>query len=327
MKVVFMGSDAIALPLLEALIRDFAQECQFVGVYTQPDRPTGRGQKIEPNQIKGWALSHGIPVCQPEKFNEEARLSLAQLNPDMVLIMAYGHILKDPVIQTPTLGTFNLHTSLLPKYRGASPIQTAVAESEKETGVSLMKIVRELDAGPVADQERVMIDVLDTALDVERKLAFACIPLVTRNLSKIARKEIEFKEQDKSKISFCRRLTKEDQNIDFNFSASVLASRINGLNPWPSASFILNAQAIKIGQADSLNSPIHTDKLPGTVLGSDDCGLLIQCKEGILRLRKLQRPGGRMLSATEFLRGYPVETGVVLESKSMRALVSDSFFT
>jgi methionyl-tRNA formyltransferase len=322
-----MGSDAIALPLLEALNRDFAQECQFVGVYTQPDRPTGRGQKIEPNQIKRWATKHEIPIYQPEKFNEEARISLAQLNPDMVLVMAYGHILKDTVIQIPKLGTFNLHTSLLPKYRGASPIQTAIAEGERESGVSLMKIVRELDAGPVADQEKVVIEVLDTALDLEHKLALASVPLVTRNLSKIARKEIAFTEQDKSKISFCRRLRKEDQTVDFNFSASSLASRINGLNPWPSASFYFDSCTIKIGLADYLDSPKQVSTVPGTILGSDDCGLLIQCNEGTLRLRKLQRPGGRMLSATEFLRGYPVETGVVLESKPMRALVSDSFFT
>jgi|APCry1669189241_1035207.scaffolds.fasta_scaffold00122_3 methionyl-tRNA formyltransferase len=326
MRIVFMGSDPIALPMLESLLHDFKSACTFVGVFTQPDRPSGRGQKTEPNAIKVWAIKNKLPVFQPEKFTDDDRLILISLKPDMTLVMAYGHILRDPVIAVPALGTFNLHTSLLPLLRGASPIQTAVALGEKITGVSLMRIVRELDAGPVADQEKVEIAELDTATDVELKLSKACVPLVTRNLEKILNKSLHFKDQDKEVVTFCRRLTKEDQNLDFNYPSSLLAARINGLNPWPSASIEIHGQKIKVGLADSLESENLSQYGVGTITGSDALGLLIQCKTGLLRLRQLQRPGGRMLSAKDFLRGFPIETGTLLSSSTMKDLVSKTAF-
>src|SRR5207302_4888394 len=144
------------------------------------DRATGRGQKVQPNGIKEWALARNLPVLQPEKLTPEVRHELAGFNADVALVMAYGHILKDDFIATPRLGTLNLHTSLLPKYRGASPIQTAIASGDRETGVTLMRIVRQLDAGPVADCERVAVAPLDTAADIEAKLSTACVPLLAR---------------------------------------------------------------------------------------------------------------------------------------------------
>ena len=304
MRIVFMGSDPIALPMLESLLHDFKSACTFVGVFTQPDRPSGRGQKTEPNAIKVWAIKNKLPVIQPEKFTDDDRLILISLKPDMTLVMAYGHILRDPVIAVPALGTFNLHTSLLPLLRGASPIQTAVALGEKITGVSLMRIVR----------------------DLELKLSKACVPLVTRNLEKILNKSLHFKDQDKEVVTFCRRLTKEDQNLDFNYPSSLLAARINGLNPWPSASIEIHGQKIKVGLADSLESENLSQYGVGTITGSDALGLLIQCKTGLLRLRQLQRPGGRMLSAKDFLRGFPIETGTLLSSSTMKDLVSKTAF-
>jgi folate-dependent phosphoribosylglycinamide formyltransferase PurN len=166
LRLVFLGSDAIARPLLDWLVSDVGRaQVEVVGVFTQPDRPVGRGQKITANEIKTWAIGRGLPVFQPEKITDEVRAQLAALTPDLSLVMAYGHILRDAFIATPRLGTLNLHTSLLPQYRGASPIQTAIASGERQTGVTLMQIVRELDAGPLADFERVKIEPLDTALD------------------------------------------------------------------------------------------------------------------------------------------------------------------
>jgi methionyl-tRNA formyltransferase len=325
LRLVFLGSDAIALPLLDWLVGDGSSVAQVVSVFTQPDRPVGRGQKVQPNAIKEWALAHRLPVSQPEKLTEDVRLRLGALSADVALVMAYGHILRDDFIGTPRLGTLNLHTSLLPKYRGASPIQTAVASGDRQTGVTLMRIVRKLDAGPVGDVEAVSIAPLDTAADVEAKLAQACVPLLGRALPKFASGALTFVEQDESAATHCRKLTKEDGALDFNVSASVLAARINGLFPWPSCTIELQGQAVKLGLADVIDAVGsllgYSSAGPGTVLGVDECGLLVRAAEGVVRLRRLQRPGGKMLPAGDFLRGFPVATGFLVPSQVMKELV------
>src|SRR5688572_14194236 len=206
LKIVFMGSDAIALPALDWLAGSGLG--RIVGVFTQPDRAVGRGQQVQANAIKRWAETKGAPVFQPVKFSAEAQGALRGLQPDVTLVMAYGHILKQDVIDTPRLGTFNLHTSILPKYRGASPIQTATACGDTITGVTFMRLVLELDAGPIADVERVAIGPLDTAAEVEAKLSAACVPLVQRVLPAIAAGTQTFAEQSTSEATFCRRLEK-----------------------------------------------------------------------------------------------------------------------
>jgi len=321
LRLVFMGSDAIALPLLDWLAQDGRELASVVAVFTQPDRPVGRGQKVQPNAIKSWAHARGLPVYQPEKITDETRAELAQIDADVSLVMAYGHILRDAFIATPRLGTLNLHASILPKYRGASPIQTAVANGERETGVSLMRIVRRLDAGPVADVERVCIDTLDTALDVEQKLSAACVPLLARTLPRMIDGTLVFVDQDEPQATFCRRLAKDDGAIDFDQPAGGIAARINGLFPWPACSVMIAGQPVKFGLADVAT----TEKgraAPGEVLGADTDGLLIATADGLLRVRRLQRPGGKMLPATDFLRGFPIATGSVLPSSPMTPLVA-----
>jgi methionyl-tRNA formyltransferase len=317
LRIVFLGSDAIALPLLASLAENPAVE--LAGFFTQPDRATGRGQRVQPNAIKEWALARGLPVFQPDKLTEEARRQLADLRPDVALVMAYGHILRDEFIATPRLGTLNFHTSILPKYRGASPIQTAVACGERETGVTLMRIVRRLDAGPIADVEKVAVGPLDTALDVEARLAAACVPLFARVLPALIRGELPVREQDEAAAAYCRKLTKEDGVLDFSAPAEVLAARINGLFPWPCCSVEMVGQPVKVGLADALNDR-PKGPLPGTVTGEDADGLLVATGQGTLRLRRLQRPGGRLLSAPEFLRGFPVPAGTLLASRPMPSL-------
>jgi methionyl-tRNA formyltransferase len=209
----------------------------------------------------------------------------------------------------------------LPKYRGASPIQTATACGETETGVTLMRMVRELDAGPVADVERVAIAPLDTATEVEVGLAQACVPLLARCLPAIAAGTQTFTAQNADQVTFCRRLEKSDGVLDFAQPAAALAARINGLNPWPGCSVIINGQTVKLGLADVGNLIDYQPTGPGVVLGADVEGLLVNTGQGVLRLRKLQRPGGRMLPAADFLRGLPVATGTQLASAPMPALV------
>lgn len=329
MRIVFMGSDAIALPALNWLSGEGDAVGRVVAVFTQPDRAVGRGQKIQPNAIKLWAQARGVPVHQPEKFGPADRATLAGYAPDLSLVMAYGHILRQDVIDTPRLGTVNLHASLLPHLRGASPIQTAVAIGERETGVALMRIVAALDAGPVADVERVPIAPLDTALEIEAKLSAACVPLLARALPRLASGELEFREQDHARATFCRRLEKTDGAVDFARPAAEVAARINGLMPWPGCATEFGGQPLKLGLAGicSLLDYKHPNVVPGTVLGADADGLLVACEAGSgLRLRKLQRPGGKMLPAPEFLRGCPIPAGTVLPSRPMPLLISPKPF-
>jgi len=319
LRLVFLGSDPIALPLLEWLAGAGSDCAEVVGVFTQPDRPAGRGQHIVANEIKHWALGRGLPVLQPDRIDAAALADLTALRPDVALVMAYGHILPDPFIAGPRLGTLNLHTSLLPRYRGASPIQTAVASGETETGVSLMRIVRRLDAGPVADAERVAIAPLDTALAVEAKLSAACVPLVARALPRLAKGELAFVEQEHAAATFCRRLVKADGTLDFARPAAELAARINGLFPWPACAVEIGGQVVKFGLADTVAAGPAT---PGIVTGADAQGLLVATGQGTLRVHRLQRPGGRMLPAVEFLRGFPVAAGTRLPSYPMPPLVA-----
>jgi methionyl-tRNA formyltransferase len=327
LRLVFLGSDAIALPLLNWLAGEGSPLATVVAVFTQPDRPVGRGQKVQANAIKAWALARGLPVFQPEKLTDDVRAQLAGLGADVSLVMAYGHILRDEFIATPRLGTLNLHASILPKYRGASPIQTAIASGERETGVSLMRIVRRLDAGPVADVGRVPIAPLDTAVEVEAKLAAACVPLLARTLPALAEGTLNFVPQDDTAATFCRRLDKEDGALDFTAPATSLAARINGLFPWPACSVEAGGQPVRFGLAEAatgtLNCQLIVDTTPvaGLVLGADPAGLLVGTGGGVLRVRRLQRAGGKMLEAAEFLRGFPLAPGTRLTSHPMPPLV------
>jgi methionyl-tRNA formyltransferase len=317
-RTVFFGSDAIALPLLDWLLGpEGAAQVELTAIYTQPDRPVGRGQKVQANAIKQWALARGLPVHQPEKITPEVRDAYAASKPDLALVMAYGHILRDDFIAVAPLGTLNLHASLLPCYRGASPIQTSVANGESQTGVSLMRIVRQLDAGPVADREAVPIGPLDTALEIEQKLATACVPLLARALPRLLAGELAFVEQDHAAATFCRKLTKEDAGLNFSRPARELAARINGLNPWPAAQVEWTGQPLKFGLADSIDGSAK----PGVVAGADAEGLLIGTAEGLLRIRRLQKPGGKMLAAADFLRGSPILAGTQFASVTTAPLV------
>lgn len=333
-RIVFMGSDPIALPALEWIRREAAGLARVVGVFTQPDRPTGRGQRLTANEIKQWAQLHALPVHQPEKLTGDARQSLVDLQPDAVLVMAYGHILRQDWLDLPRFGVWNLHASILPALRGASPIQGAIVSGATESGVSLMRMVLRLDAGPVLDIERVPIAAHDTAADLEAKLAAACVPLLARRLATALEADPPVREQDEAAVTFTRRLRKEDGALDFSADAAVLARRINGLFPWPGTHMTLGGETIKIGLAEiaadapggtGLGSADATPR-PGTVLADPEGALRVACGRGAVRLLRLQRPGGRMLAAAEFLRGRPIAAGTVLPSAPMPELIAPTPF-
>jgi methionyl-tRNA formyltransferase len=324
LRLVFMGSDAVALPLLDWLVGEGRAAAGLVGIFTGPDRPSGRGQAVGPNAVRAWAAGRPIDVLQPERLGAPELAALEALRPDAVLVVAYGQILREEFICAPRLGTLNLHASLLPLYRGASPIQAAIASGDHETGMTLMRIVRELDAGPVADEERVPIGPLDTAAETGAALARAAVPLVARSLPLLARGELSFRDQDTPRASFCRRLGKADGALDFPAGAPALAARVNALHPWPSVSVEIAGAPVRLGLADALAG--GPGGAPGTVLGYDADGLLVAAGTGVLRIRRLQRPGGRMLEAREFLRGYPVPAGTLIPSRPMPALVAASPF-
>jgi len=321
---MFLGSDPIALPMLDWLAGEGKTMAEVIGVFTGPDRPSGRGQKSRPNPIKAWAGERGLPAYLPEKLTDSDREQLKQQATDVSLVLAYGQILREPFIAAPRLATLNLHCSLLPKYRGASPIQSAIASGERMTGVSLMKIVRQLDAGPVADREPVPIGPLDTAAEIEAAMAEACQTVLARALPRLARGELDFAEQDHAGSSYCRRLLKEDGALDWHALAADLAARINGLFPWPGCTIEIGGHQLRLGQAEAAIS--DPAALPageaGQVVGPDAEGLLVETGGGRVRLRRLQRSGGRMLPASEFLRGFPIPAGTRLTSHPMPPLVS-----
>lgn len=316
-----MGSDPIALPLLEALDSTF----RLTAVFTQPDRPRGRGHLLRPNEIKAWAMARDLPVYQPERLRKPERLALAALEPELLLVMAYGHLLSQKLIDTPALGTWNVHGSLLPRYRGASPIQGAVASGERETGISLMRMVWKMDAGPVLDVERIAIERTDTALEVGAKLARACVPLWERNASRLAEGRAIPTPQDEAGATYTRKLDSKDAALNFSVPARVLANRINALWPWPGARFELDGLTVKAGLADWSDDPAGA--APGEIVAAGKEGLSVACGEGRVAFLRLQRPGGKMLDAAAFLRGFPVRAGERIPSRPMAPLVADRPFS
>lgn len=319
-----MGSDAIALPALDYLAGDAAEAVEIAGVFTQPDRRSGRGKKLAANAIKSWAGARRLPVHQPERLGEGEVALLREWGCDLILVMAYGHILRRNVLDLPPLGTFNLHASLLPKYRGASPIQAAVAAGEGQTGLTLMRMVRRLDAGPMVDQESFPIERLETGASAEAKMAAACDPLLRRNLRGLLDGAVPTREQDEEAVSYTRKLEKTDGVLNFAAPAETLARRINALHPWPGCFVDLQEVRVKVGLADF--STEHAGAAPGTILGAGAEGLRVATGRGTLILLRLQRPGGRLLEAGEFVRGFSVLPGTVLPSAPMPPLVSPNPF-
>jgi|TARA_B110000037_G_C17128710_1_gene509952 methionyl-tRNA formyltransferase len=312
-----MGSDPIALPFLKSLPESLPA-IELVGVFTQPDRPKGRGQKLQANAIKEWATEENLIVHQPARCGLENENWLATNEVDLILVMAYGQILKASLIDTPSIGTFNLHASLLPRLRGASPIHTAIASGEEKTGVSLMRIVPALDAGPFCAQEEISITPTTTASSLIEEIAVASVGLIKRALPSVLDHSAQWTEQAAGDVTYCRRIFKEDAQLDFNQTAASLEQRIRAFRPWPGSVFEYKGTILKIGSAVVVR---EADQPVGTLV-CEESEVTLACGDGALRLTALQRPGGRLLPAKEFLLGFPLESGTVIASKPMAPLVA-----
>jgi methionyl-tRNA formyltransferase len=319
MRLVFLGSDAIALPALEFLRA--APGVQLAGVITQPDRPSGRGRHLHANTVAQWARAQEVPILQPLQPGAADLAWLREQRVDVALVMAYGRILREDFLGALPCGVWNLHGSLLPAYRGASPVEAALALGETETGVCLMRVVPALDAGPVADAERVPIHAADTGAALRERLARACVPLLERNLSALADGSLQAVPQDESRVSYTRKLTKADAHLDFSLPAVELERRVRALQPWPGAMIDQAGECLKVGEAVAVPEEPATSA-PGTVLQAGEAGADIATGQGVLRLLALQRPGGRMLGVAEFLRGHALSPGTLLIHHAPPPLVS-----
>ena len=310
-KIVYFGSDAICLPGLAYLIEQGRDLCTVVAVVSQPDRRQGRGKKLQQNPVAEFASSMGIPLLQPEKPGADLADFLREQEVALAFVMAYGHFLPKAVREAPAHGMLNFHGSILPAYRGASPVETAIAMGERETGVCLMQVVKEMDAGAVADCERVRIEDSDTSPVVRAKVGQAVVPLLQRNLAAASLGKLSFQPQDVSRANFCRKIFKEDGALDFAQPASAIEARLRAFTPWPSGYFEHRETRIKVGRCSI--EALGVSAAPGTILAVADT-VDVATAEGALRIHELQRPGGRMLPVPDFVRGYQLEIGELLPS-------------
>lgn len=301
MRVVFMGTPEISATCLKKILAD---GFDVVGVYTQPDRPKGRGMKLVASPVKEVALSHGIPVFQPENFREEASVQqLKDLKPDICAVVAYGRILPQKVLDVPALGCINIHASLLPAYRGSAPYQWAVLDGLTESGVSAMYLCREMDAGDVIDVAKTPIGENETAGELLDDLAVLGADLLSKTLTRFTQGKVEGTPQDESKVSYAPMLDKTMSPINWNKTARQVHNHVRGLHPWPVATTQIQGKTFKIHETRVVDGQGN----PGQILELNKKGLVIACGEGAVEIRSLQAEGGKRMAAPDYFRGHPLE--------------------
>jgi methionyl-tRNA formyltransferase len=311
--MVFLGTAELACASLAGLRS--AAFTEVVAVVTQPDRPKGRDLKLQASPVKQLAQRLGLPVLQPERARSpEFVVQLQALRPDLIVVAAYGQILPQAILDVPRLGCVNVHTSLLPKYRGAAPIQWAILNDESETGVTIMKMDAGLDTGPILMQETTLIQPGDDAQSLHDRLAQMGANLLVATLPDYAVGKLAIRAQPAEGASYARKITKEDGRLDWGQPARALWNRIRGFKPWPGAFTFLAVQPqprlLKIWEAEVLEGVVGE---PGFVLQADKSGLTIGCGSGALRVRSLQLEGSRRLGVLEFLSGHPLVPGEKLD--------------
>ena len=305
MRIVFMGTPDFAVPSLEALVAAGHEVC---GVFCQPDKPVGRHQnKLQPPAVKVCAQSHNIPVFQPTKLRDGTALAqLQELNPELIVVAAYGCILPDDILALPPKGCINVHSSLLPKYRGAAPINWAVVNGEKETGVTIMHMATELDAGDIIDQVKTPIDPDENVEAVHDRLAQLGGELLV--VADIAAGTAKRTPQDHSQATLAPMLSRALSPIDWSRSAKEIHNQVRGLTPWPATSTDILGDTIKVFAVEEPG--IETGKTPGTVIAANKAGIDVACGDGkVIRLTEIQAPGSRRMSAANYLAGHPVTVG------------------
>jgi len=309
LRVVFFGTPEFAVPTLDALLRS---RHTVVGVVTQPDRPRGRGQKRSAAPVKARALIAGLPVLQPERLKDPAFLeSLAALGADLGVVAAYGKILTDAVLATPPLGLINVHASLLPRYRGAAPVHRAIIAGERETGVTIMRVVKALDAGPMLSAVHRPIGPEDTSDEVERDLSGLGADLLVSTTDDLASGRGHETPQDEAAATYAQRLTKDDGGVDWKWPADRLHNLVRGLHPWPHAfTFHQNRRLILRRSTVIAVEPEGPARYePGTIVEAAGEHLVVATGAGRLRLTEIQAEGKRPMSAREFLAGHHLAAG------------------
>ena len=301
MRVVFMGTPDIAATCLKKILSD---GFEVVGVYTQPDRPKGRGMKMLPSPVKEVALAAGIPVFQPENFREEETVeALRALKPDVCAVVAYGRILPQKVLDVPTFGCINIHASVLPKYRGSAPYQWAVLDGLTETGVTAMYLCREMDAGDIIDVSKTPIGENETAGELLDRLAVLGADLLSKTLRRFASEgKVPAVPQNPDEVSYAPMLDKTMCPIDWNKTARQVHNHVRGLHPWPVATMVLQGKTFKVHAAHVVSG----SGTPGQILGLTKTGLVIACGEGAVEITSLQAEGGKRMAAPDYFRGHPL---------------------
>ena len=303
MRVVFMGTPDIAAICLKKLLSD---GFDVVGVYTQPDRPKGRGMKMVYSPVKEVALAENLPVFQPENFREEETVEqLRTLQPDVVAVVAYGRILPQKVLDIPAKGCVNIHASILPQYRGSAPYQWAVLDGLAETGVTAQHMVLQMDAGDVIDVAKTPIGENETAGELLDRLAVLGADLLSNVLARFEKGDVEATRQNEAEVSFAPMLDKNMCPIDWTKTARQVHNHVRGLHPWPVATAELGGTKFKIHQTVVLDDAPAA--APGTILGLTKTGLQVACGSGAVEIRSLQAEGGKRMAAPDYFRGHPLE--------------------
>ena len=309
MKIVFMGTPDFAVPPLRALTE---AGYEVAAVVTQPDKPKGRGKTLLPTPVKEEALMHEIPVYQPQKVknNPEFMDILKEIAPDIIIVAAFGQLIPKEILELPKFGCINIHASLLPKYRGAAPIQQAVIDGEKESGVTIMQMAEGLDTGDMISKIVIPLSPEETGGSLFGKLAQAGAELLIKTLPSIEQGTAEYEKQpEESPTSYAAMITKQMGLMDFNRQACELERLVRGLNPWPSAYTFINGKTLKVWKCKV--SMEETEAVPGTVFLTDKEGIHVACGQGVLILTEVQLEGKKRMETEAFLRGYHIENGTV----------------
>ena len=309
LRIIFFGTAELACPSLSALAQTPAVE--VAAVVTQPDRPQGRKLNLQPSSVKILATQKKLPVLQPGRARDEGFLQeLAQLRPDLIVVAAYGQILPRQILELPRFGCLNVHASLLPKYRGAAPIQWAILNDERETGVTIMKMDEGLDTGDILRQQRTPIGAEDDAPTLHHRLGAIGADLLVKTIPDYVTNKFLARKQSDECASYARKITKEDGRLDWNQAARALWNRVRALVPWPGAYTFLSgepgSQLLKIWQSEVAE---QSSGAPGEILDVGKNGIVVACGQESLRILVLQREGGRRLNAPEFLAGHPLRPG------------------
>ena len=299
LRIIFAGTPDFAAQHLQALLDS---EHQVIAVYTQPDRPAGRGQQLQPSAVKQLAQRHNIAVYQPKSLKKAAaQAELAALNADVMVVVAYGLILPQPVLDTPRLGCINVHGSLLPRWRGAAPIQRAIWAGDSETGITIMQMDAGLDTGAMLSKVRCPISANDTSASLYETLATLGPGALLQALENLPALQKRAEPQDDSLATYAEKLHKDEARLDFSKSASALAREVRAFNPWPVSYLTLAQGTVKVWQAHATAQ--HSTATAGTVLAADKRGIHIACAQGVLTITQLQPPGKKAMAAADFLNG------------------------